>query len=343
MTSTLSFAPTAAQWCADILPGFEQLSLKAATSAKAAPSAEGQADGVEITLVRRLCRRQGEEGKPRAAVLYIHGFVDYFFQTELADFYHAQGLDFYALDLRSHGRSLRPGQLPNFTLDVNEYLQDVDAAISVLHQSEQVAWLMLNGHSTGGLVAALYAHRGAQRAQVKALFLNSPFLDMNLAAWQEKYAEPVLAWLGKFFPYWRLPGLPTWYGRSLHVMHQGQWDYRTDWKPIAGFPVYAGWFRAIHLAHEEVARGLQIACPCLMLHAEHSLRATAWSEDLLSADIVLDVADMQRLAPALGLQVERHAIAGGIHDLVLSRPTARHQVWQLLGAWLARVRASGAE
>ncbi|MFZ6750199.1 alpha/beta hydrolase [Undibacterium sp. Ren11W] len=329
---TFTSSPNAAQWSADILPGFEQLSLNVAS---------GEMDeALEITLVRRLCSSQTEAGK--AAVLYIHGFVDYFFQTELADFYHAQGMDFYALDLRRHGRSLRPGHLPNFTVDVNDYLQDVDAAISLLRQNEHVTWLMLNGHSTGGLVAALYAHRGAQKEQVKALFLNSPFLDMNLPAWQEKYAEPVLAWLGKFFPYWRLPGLPTMYGRSLHVKHQGQWDYRTDWKPIAGFPVYAGWFRAIHLAHEEVARGLQIACPCLLLHAGHSLRPKVWSEAAMSADIVLDVADMQRLAPGLGSQLECHAIPDGIHDLVLSRPAARAQVWQLLGAWLNRVRTDSA-
>lgn len=334
MTSTL--ASSAAQWRADILPGFEQLTLSVAASSTAINEA------VEITLVRRCCSSPTEAGKGKAAVLYIHGFVDYFFQTELADFYHAQGLGFYALDLRRHGRSLRPGQLPNFTLDVDDYLLDVDTAISLLRQSEQLTWLMLNGHSTGGLVAALYAHRGAQRAQVKALFLNSPFLDMNLPAWQEMLVEPVLAWLGRFFPYWRLPGLSTMYGSSLHAAHHGRWDYRTDWKPIAGFPVYAGWFRAIHLAHEEVARGLQIACPCLLLHAGQSLRPTVWSEAALAADIVLDVADMQRLAPGLGRQVECHAIEGGIHDLVLSRPTARHQVWQLLGAWLSRVRASSA-
>ena len=42
----------------------------------------------------------------RRAVLYLHGFVDYFFQTHLAEFFTERGYDFYALDLRKYGRSL---------------------------------------------------------------------------------------------------------------------------------------------------------------------------------------------------------------------------------------------
>lgn len=311
-------------WIPDLLPGFEQTTLKA-------PAA---ADGpVELVVVRR--KTPGASG----AVLYIHGFIDYFFQTHLADFYAAQGLDFYALELRRHGRALRPWQRPNFTASVDEYLSDVALAVHLL-QNEGVSWLMLNGHSTGGLVAALYAQRGEGRAAVKALFLNSPFLDMNLPAWQARYAEPLLAALGKIFPYLRLPGLSPAYAQSIHADYHGEWQFDTRWKPIHGFPIYAGWFRAIHLAQEEVARGLAIEVPCLLLHAGQSLWPKAWCEAATGADTVLNIADMQRLGPRLGTQVEIHAIAGGMHDLVLSRPAAREQLWAQLGDWLQRCRAT---
>ncbi|HRE17890.1 MAG TPA: hypothetical protein PLW86_12640, partial [Rhodocyclaceae bacterium] len=62
-------------------------------------------------------------------------------------------------------------------------------------------------------------------------------------------------------------------------------------------------------------------------------------EAAMSADTVLNVADMRRLAPRLGTQVEIQAIPGGMHDLVLSPPAAREQVWQILGQWLARCRS----
>ena len=51
--------------------------------------------GDVATLVHRPA-----EGAARGAVLYLHGFVDYFFQTHLAEFVTARGMDFYALDLR---------------------------------------------------------------------------------------------------------------------------------------------------------------------------------------------------------------------------------------------------
>lgn len=61
-------------------------------------------------LVRKRCSSPSAK-----AVLYIHGYVDYFFQSHLADFYIQQGLHFYALDLRRHGRALQAHQSPNYT------------------------------------------------------------------------------------------------------------------------------------------------------------------------------------------------------------------------------------
>ena len=93
-------------WKPDVMSGFEQITL----SGLAAP--EGT---VDVVLVRRRCAQDS-----RQAVLYVHGYVDYFFQTHLADFYNAAGLNFYAIDLRRHGRSLREGQLPNYTSDIDD-------------------------------------------------------------------------------------------------------------------------------------------------------------------------------------------------------------------------------
>ena len=312
-------------WMPDVLAGFEQSTLSGLTAS------DGPAAPV---LVRRRCTRPSLK-----AVFYIHGYVDYFFQTHLADFYNQLGLHFYALDLRRHGRALRVGQLPNFTRDVDEYLQDVDAAIQRIRSEDHIDWLLLNGHSTGGLVAALYAHRGSQRAGVNALCLNSPFLDMNLPKWKQWLLEPLLSAIGAWLPRLRLPSPPGCYGESLHITCRGEWRYNTDWKPLYGFPVYAGWLRAIHRAHAEVARGLTIQCPVLVLHAQRSAWPEQWHADATCTDIVLDVADMARLSPGLGAQVEVLAIADGIHDLVLSKPEPRQQTFQALRDWLTRIGA----
>ncbi|MEX0847144.1 MAG: alpha/beta hydrolase [Ilumatobacteraceae bacterium] len=311
-------------WVPDVLDGFEQTTLTL-------PDA---LDGpVEVVVVRKRTSLTTTAG-----VLYVHGFVDYFFQTHLADFYEQQGLRFYAVDLRRHGRSLRDHQQPNTIRDIDELLADVTAALGVM-ADDGIDWTLLNGHSTGGLVAVVFAARGVGREHVDAVLLNSPFLDMNLPAWQERILEPVLAAVGKVAPGLKLPGLSTVYGESMHVSHHGDWDFDQRWKPVAGFPTRAGWFRAIHLAQAEVEQGLHIDVPVLLLHAARSAWPKQWAPDVATADIVLDVADMQRLGPGLGSKVEVAAVDGGVHDLVLSAPAAQAMTFELMAAWLGRIRA----
>lgn len=314
-------------WTADVLPGFERITLGAADAF----------DGpVDVVLVRRL-----SETSTGSAVLYVHGFVDYFFQTHLAEFFIQQGLHFYAVDLRRHGRSLRRGQRPNFTMNFDEFLEDVNIAVEFLRKEEGVNWLLLKGHSTGGLVAALYAHRGLGREHVGAVFLNSPYLDTNLPTWKERMVEPLIALLGRRFPLVRIPGFSQVYGQSLHEDHHGQWKFNTEWKPIEGFPVFAGWFTAVHRAQAEVQRGLNIECPCLVMHAHRSSMPIQWNEDAMTSDVILNVEDISRLSERLGTNVEIQAIPNGVHDLILSKEASRNIVWGILRGWLVRIRNVG--
>src|SRR6185436_19925796 len=90
-----------AMWQPDrLLPGFEALEQ---------PAPDDYDGRVVATLVRLPA---GDA--PRGAVLYVHGYTDYFFQRHMALRFAAEGYAFYALDLRKHGRSLRAHQHPNF-------------------------------------------------------------------------------------------------------------------------------------------------------------------------------------------------------------------------------------
>src|SRR5690242_7633447 len=128
---------------------------------------------VVATLVRR--RASG-----RKAVLYVHGFVDYFFQKHLADFYVERGYSFYALDLRKYGRSLLDHQTPNFARDLSEYFPEIDEAVRLIREDNDV--VLLNGHSTGGLTLSLWADRARGKGLIDGMFLNSPFLQLNVPA-----------------------------------------------------------------------------------------------------------------------------------------------------------------
>jgi alpha-beta hydrolase superfamily lysophospholipase len=286
---------------------------------------------IHATLVRRNHRRR--TGK---AVLYIHGFVDYFFQADMAQRFEELGYTFYALDLRGHGRSLLPHQRPNACRDVAEYDAEIDAAIAAINAEEGKPWLLLYGHSTGGLISALYAHQGKQRERIGALLLNSPFVEFNLPPLQRPLL-PVLTTIGRYAPWIALPGaISPLYAQSVHRDYRGRWQFNTVWKPIAGFPAYLGWMRAIYLAQRQLQAGLQIACPILLLHSTRSGGGTRWNDAFMGCDIVLNVAHMVRFAPRLERDVWVVAIEGGVHDLMLSSEPVIAAVFQEVEAWLRR-------
>ena len=68
---------------------------------------EFQAD-YEGKVIATLIRKKAQKSTHKA-VLYIHGFIDYFFQTEMAEKFNEQGFDFYALDLRKYGSTRHAG------------------------------------------------------------------------------------------------------------------------------------------------------------------------------------------------------------------------------------------
>jgi alpha-beta hydrolase superfamily lysophospholipase len=307
------------------LEGFEAATIELAA---------GNEGPLRATLVRlRNRRRTGR------AVLYIHGFIDYFFQAHMARRYEELGYTFYALDLHGYGRSLLPKQRPNACRDLAEYDAEIDAAIAIIDAEEDKPWLLLNGHSTGGLLSARYAHGGKQRERIGALFLNSPFFAFNLPPAQRPLL-PVLARLGNYAPWIAIPGaISPLYAQSIHAEHRGRWQFNLEWKPIAGFPAYLGWMRAITLAQAQLQAGLQIACPILLLHSARSGWGTRWRDEFLGCDIVLDVAHMVRYAPRLGRDVRVVAIPDGVHDLMLSSDDVQDAVFREVERWAGAVMA----
>jgi alpha-beta hydrolase superfamily lysophospholipase len=81
----------------------------------------------EGPVVATLVRRRAPVPTSRA-VLWVHGWSDYFFQTHVADYFVDQGFDFYALDLRKYGRSLLPHQTPTYCRSLAEYVPELDEA-----------------------------------------------------------------------------------------------------------------------------------------------------------------------------------------------------------------------
>jgi alpha-beta hydrolase superfamily lysophospholipase len=269
-------------------------------------------------VVATLVRLSGGAGS-RGPVLYVHGFVDYFFQRHMAERFAAEGYEFCAVDLRKHGRSLRPHQHPYFCMDVAEYFEEIDAALE-----EIGAPVLLAGHSTGGLVCSLYAARGGRRDQVRALWLNSPFFEFNATPAQRRQIRMAAA-IGTWFPYLgsRNAVRPE-YVRGLHRDTGGEWEFDLTLKPVGGAAAHFGWLAAVQRAHAEVQAGLALPMPVLAMHSDE-------------ADIILDWRHIARYSRTLGPEVTVLAFPGAVHDLVLSRAEVREAVFSGLFAWAERL------
>ncbi|GGF34019.1 hypothetical protein GCM10011519_04380 [Marmoricola endophyticus] len=288
------------------------------------PDSEGPA---VATLVRRLV----PGGEARGAVLHVHGFADYFFQTGLAQWWVDRGWDFYAVDLRAYGRSWLPHQTPTYVADLRTYDEDLDAAVAVIGDDRP---LVLSGHSTGGLVVPLWWRR-RPALPVIGCVLNSPWLELRGPSWQRTVGTRLIDVVGRVDPRRVLEREVSGnYARSLHRDHDGEWDFDLTWKPLDSFPTRFGWLRAIRRAHAELHRGLDLAAPVLVLGSDRTGSDVVMGPEVFETDVVLDVEQIRRWTPALGRHVTLAQVPGAMHDVYLSRAPGRDHVYAELDRWV---------
>lgn len=318
-------------WLPDVLgPHYQQRTLPLG------PDPDGEGD-VVATLVRYV--PSGAVEQTAGVVLYVHGFTDYFFQEHLAEHYAERGFQFYALDLRKCGRSLREGHTPHYVTDLAFYDRELDESLRIV-QAETSAPVVITAHSTGGLVASLWLDRlnrsrGTAAAGITGLVLNSPWFDLQGPAYYRTIGTRFIKAVGRFRRMVELPGgkIST-YGDSLHRSVSGEWDYNLDWKPLEGFPVRLGWLRAIRNGHARLHEGLDIGVPSLILRSRMTKFARRYGPAVDVADAVLDVKQIQRWSGCLGDRTNMVPIDGAKHDVFLSGPKALAQAFAELDSWL---------
>jgi len=327
--------PPGPQWRADILgDGYESRTIELI-------------DDAEGPCVATLVRARPPES-PRLTVLYLHGRNDYFFQTEMADRLRQAGAAFYALDMRKYGRSLRPHQTIGYTDDLSVYDEEIGEAIEIIREERDDEPLVLAGHSTGGLIATLWAHR--HPGVLAGLILNSAWLEMqSMAAWRGAMA-PVIGRIASRNPMWEVPssgaghyghslagraasGLPIPEGLSADDPSVAGWPIIQEWKRPESYPVPASWLDAIMAGHETVEKDVHLECPVLSMVSTSAYVDEEWCERVFTSDTVLDpVVIAQR---SLGLSdLVTIARFPGKHDLALSDAPVREQVYATMRGWL---------
>lgn len=299
---------------------------------------DGEGD-VEATLVRRTA-----PAEPSSLVLYVHGFADYFFQTELADFFTDRGAAFYALDLRKCGRARRPGQTAHYVSDLALYDAELNRSIDLITQEHPGLQVTVVAHSTGGLIAPLWLdrrRRNGRPAPVDALVLNSPWLDQQGSTMLRGPITLALVPLARIMPKRVLPApVGGVYGNSIHISGTGEWDFDTILKPLIGFPVTVGWLNAVRRGHRKIHQGVEVGVPTLVLHSDKTHFAKSYTDAVDQADNVLDVKQIAHWAPHLGTQTTAAVIPNARHDVFLSQAEPRAEAYETVTTWLGTVHRS---
>ena len=324
-----------AEWTDDVLPGYRQHTMTLGTD----PDGEGE---LFATLVRTT-----ESIPSSSVVLGLHGYTDYFFNTELAEHFAARGWRFYSLDSRRCGRSWRAGQTPHFTTDLARYDRELEGALAIIGAENPGARVLVYGHSTGGLVVSLWldrlrGHGATATLNIAGLVLNSPFLELNgPAILRTRATSTAIGAVSRVRKTRVVRGAGSGgYGLTLHRAYHGEFDYNLTWKPIGGFPITVGWIHAIRRGQARLQRGLDVGVPNLVLRSDHSVAETAETQLLQRGDAVLDVAHIARWAGCLGNRTTSVPVIDAKHDVFLSLSEPRAAAYAELDRWLEQLPAS---
>ena len=328
-------------------------------------AAAPNADHAVLVHQRGAAPAAGTQAAPRheRAGLYLHGRNDYFFQTHLADAFLQAGYEFYALDLRTCGRAGIGHPSPHDVRDLRIHDEEISEALRIIRSEHGHGVVVLNGHSTGGLQAVIWAadHPGS----VEAVVLNSPWLQLNASGLIRSYGSAYVDVLSRRSPE-RIIDNPAeakarkrlaaeaasapgpdgaeaggsepveadLYVRVLHRRWGGEWDWDLRLKPSPAFPVRAGFLAGIRRLQREVRHGLGIEAPVLVCCSTTSSSPEASPEEALHSDIVLSVEQIIERAAFLGTDVTVRQIPGGVHDLALSPSPAREEYLATVTGWL---------
>lgn len=278
------------------------------------------------------------------AILYVHGYTDYFFQTGLAEHFVRLGYRFYAVDLQGYGRSIRPSTPPNWCESIEQYGQDLDIALATMKQ-DGVNDVVILGHSTGGLVVSTYlaqpyalpereSHYQKPFPNILGLMLNSPFLALPFPPTVLNRINWPIRAIVSLLPFWYMRAKKiTLYAKTLHCVFGGEWDYRLDWKPAQGFDLSFHWLREIISAQHNLVKQ-HLTIPTLLCHSNISTIGKETIEETQQGDGVLDIDSMQDAAHKIFRNLTKVSIAQGFHDLYLSHQTARDAYLSAMTDWL---------
>lgn len=266
------------------------------------------------------------------AVLYIHGYMDYFFQNHLAAYFIGLGISFYAIELRKYGSSIKAHQHQNFFKDIAEYDEEISIVLNKMKQDGH-SKIIVNGHSTGGLIATHYVLHGQYRKFISGVILNSPFFEFKVSKIKRNILSVIMP-LSYFFPFLKVAQLPSLYTESLHESLKGRWSFNLKYKPIPSFATYLGWVRAIIRAQNVIQKQSISDVPCIIFHSDSSCFEGKWNDNMLTSDMVLNIKDIIYFGLKIYPEANIIEMKNAMHDMALSSDEVINDYFSHISVWL---------
>jgi alpha-beta hydrolase superfamily lysophospholipase len=267
-------------------------------------------------------------GAARVPVLLLHGWSDYVFHRDLTEHLAARGYDVWGLDLRRHGRALRPWQTPTLVRDLDELDQDLDAALDAIGRQRPPVVL---AHSLGALLAVREATRTP--GAITALVLNSPWIECHGGAAVRRAVAGPTDLLARRLPERRLPaGLPGAYDRALR--RNGTAGPDLTLKPVGGHRMPLATLAAVLRAQSDPALHVPDDVPTLVLRSRTTLPLRPDGQGGRAGDMVLDVHAMAHAARRMMPHARQVVLDGAVHDVFLSAGPVRRRALDALDQFL---------
>jgi alpha-beta hydrolase superfamily lysophospholipase len=266
----------------------------------------------------------------KKALIWIHGFNDYYYHFHIGDKLLNEGYDIYALTLRRYGEVCSNKEGLFYTNNLDEYLEDIDNVFNFISKYNYEK-IFLYGHSTGGLTSTIYCQKGEYRDKINGLILNAPFFDFNDSIFNEFLLKHIVSRIGYFFPRFKLKKYnPNKYNANSEEIYE-RFYFNDNYKLRGGSPVYAGWIYTIN-KHQELIKNKNISLdiPILVIYSDKTIAGNKQDK----GDNTLDMSEINKYSDYLGNNVKEVIIKDAIHDVLCSEDKPRKEAIKCMFDWL---------
>ena len=281
-------------------------------------------DGTQTSL---FYKKKNNNSK---AILWIHGYNDYYYHFYIGELLLKEGYDIYAICLRRYEQN---NLTPFYTDDINEYIEDINNLFPIISKNNYKK-ILFYGHSTGALISILYCNYGKFKNKIDGLILNSPFFEFNLDSLSLFCLKYIVYYLGYYFPQFLIRGKNENNINSLtsEIKKRFYIDYNKKFNYLP--QVYFGWVRTIIMNQSKIQnKEINLKKPILILHSDKSIYPSI-DKTTENGDDTLNINDIIKYSKYIGNNVTRIEINNAIHDVFCSNIKSRNKAINEMFNWL---------